>query len=86
MNDSFLFQLRDLARTEPNARMRNLLKGAADKLDLALKQAVLMPTRAAMQDLNGCWAFAERVLKEVTRPDDGGSAGRMEVPLQRRAA
>ena len=87
MNDSIIFQLRDLARTEINYRKRKLLKDAADTIDTAIKAVFSWPTTENMQTLNGAWAFGVRVLKTIYR--DGGDdtpAGRMEVPQQERRA
>lgn len=86
MNDSIIFQLRDLARTESNYRKRKLLKQAADAIDKALRDLNGGATDDRLRTLNGAWAFGARIMRTIYRNGGDDPAGRMTLPQQERKA
>lgn len=85
---TFLLELRDTAKECADVRTRNALRKSADNLASALAALAKSPTRENMEDVNGRWAFAERVLRVANEGKDDGPRGgalRDAAELQRAA-
>jgi hypothetical protein len=66
---NFLKQLREAARTCSNVEYRDQLKAAADEVERAAYGFYMDICAARMVILNGAWANAVRILKNV--PPEG---------------
>lgn len=65
MPKTFLLELRDAAKQCSNLQYRELLKTAADRIQFRLDQIFHEPTQENMVTLNGAWARAVAVLRDV---------------------
>lgn len=70
MTETLTKQLRDAAKQCSNVDYRQTLRDAADQLEEAIDELFAEPTRDSMIALNGAWAYAERVLKNVPEEAD----------------
>ena len=85
---TFLLQLRDQAKEEPNDDLRVELWVTADFVETALGVLYRYPTTSNMVTLNGIWARAQRLLirsEEGVGPE-GGGGGAMRVEDSEREA
>jgi hypothetical protein len=70
---SFLKELRDAARTEPNQAKRDAMKVAADALQVAIRDLSCNPTEDHMKRVNCWWSHCLRLYwNRTTRPAPGG--------------
>lgn len=69
---TFLKELRDAAKACSNIDYRALIKQSADSLQWAIAVFARDPTKQNMIDLNGAWANAAKILKEI--PPEGDPA------------
>lgn len=60
---SILLQLREAAMEEAHEDHRYLLRSCADMVEKCIIVLTQQQTYSAMTDLNGAWAYADRVLK-----------------------
>jgi len=84
MEKTFLLQLRDQAKQEPNAELRADLKHYANLITDAISVLDRLPTTTNMVALNGLWARAQRLLmrsEEGVGPEGGGAGKRAPEPL-----
>lgn len=71
-DESLLLRLRQAAMVERNELTRFQMREAADNLSIAIGHLNEVPTTLAMQNLNGRWMVALRVLGRANgSPDDG---------------
>lgn len=70
MNPSFLKTLRDRASQCSNVEYRAVLRQAADSVQHTVRMLSLFPTVDRMQDLNGAWASAQRILDNTPAEGD----------------
>ena len=81
MEKTFLLELRDQAKQEPNAELRADLRRHADLISDAISYLEANPTATNMVVLNGLWSRAQRLLmrsEEGVGPEGGG--GKMRTP------
>lgn len=62
---SFLLTLRGAAMQCSNQEYHMLLRTAADHVQRCTVEFSMMPSAANLRDLNGAWALAERIYKNV---------------------
>jgi hypothetical protein len=65
---TFTFMLREAAKVQPNLDLSYALRSAADMLSGCIDRMAANPIHANMIDLNGAWAYAEKVFKLHTDP------------------
>ena len=78
---TFLLELRDQAKEEPNAVLRDELRYYADRIEDVTEDLFISPTPSNMVRLNGLWAHAQRLLmrsQEGAGPEGGGGAMRVD--------
>ena len=84
---NFIREIREAGRKLPlDNPLRHCALSAADEVAGRLMVVAGDPTRETMIALNGAWANAERVLKQITETAPSGNGGAMPVEQQRRAA
>ena len=89
MEKTFLLELRDQAKQEPNAELRADLRRHADLISDACVDLHLLETTANLVRLNSLWARAARLLmrsQEGAGPEDGGGGAIRVGDIERRAA
>lgn len=63
-----LLELRELAKTQSDIDKASVLRNAADEVAGAITAFAMTPSRYWLTRLNGAWANAERILKEIKEP------------------
>ena len=81
-----LLQLREAAMTEVNEDHRFLLRSCADMVEKCIIILTQNQTATAMIDLNGAWAYADRILKLHREPVEPSPPHAAARDLQRKAA
>jgi hypothetical protein len=76
---TILLELRDSAKENRNEQYRMLARTTADRLSDAIDAFGTMPTRSALEAVNGLWAVACRLMKHQPK-DDPPSAGAERIP------
>lgn len=85
---TFLLEIRDQAKSEASAILRDELRNYADLLAVAITMLDHFPTTSNMVRLNGLWARAQRLLmrsQEGAGPE-GGGGGALRVDELEKAA
>ena len=80
---SILLALRDAAKIERDANIRNQMKATADSLDVEIRNLCRTPTPAVMRRINGEWVLAIHYLSIAKGGPDNGpnKAGMAEGAL-----
>ena len=76
---TFLLELRDAARTCPNAEARLQLRECADNISRLAHDLDREPTHDTLRELNGWWARGVRVLefRDLGGDEPGGAKMRI---------
>lgn len=81
---NFVLQLRDAAKVETNILTRKLLHDIATELSTAIDVLAMKRSTTAMQNLNGVWVRAVKILE--THTPAGAPLSPSNIILERRAA
>lgn len=67
-SENVLWELREIARQEPNQALRVVAKTTADRLDRSIREFARQPIQEHLQTVNGLWAIGQRIIDVWNEP------------------